>query len=627
MGSSTQTPNLELPLFADGDKPTWRGDINDAMTKIDTAINGKVDKVTADYYVVDYGALADGSNDQPHIQSAIDYASAHGGGFVHLKKGATHSWSGEIFVKDKVTLCGDVENFNGHAGATNQVSLKALDNTSRLRCGAWAGNAGSTNGDQPGGLDTLVVDGNGVGPTGMYDGLLLFEGTNMGVNQVYVQGAAGAGMYFEGTQNSEITGCTVINCLRGVVHDNGAGGLLFTRCEIANNGTGLVNTDNPGVVNAYPFGPAHVTYEHCIVETYIPATILVDIQCGTINFTNSNFGNNITTALAGVGALINISNPIFTTIGSYATFNDCLFYSAAADYMVMVTGNNSFYLHGQNYIQGSNTLDTTAFVQNGGQGVGQIDGYLLTNHIATTYAAINGGAIAGWAVSRVQAIQYTIDGSAGLPTAALIFKRKGDAGIRGTIDSNGTHTFSDGAHFTQVGAIGLDPTNVFLLYYNPTGGHAFTGTVQFNQAVTLENGAIIVAGGLQVGAGGIVSAGKRSSNGGTASTIAEAFPVSAGVTIDCNLTDHMLVTLTAGTGVTALTINNATSGSPTVVGSRLRISYLLAVGTYNVLWPTGAVPGAGKTFPATLTEASGSTFWSIDFVNIGGNFYEVGRNF
>jgi hypothetical protein len=37
MGSSTQTGTLLLPQFSDNDKPTWRGDINDAMSKIDAA--------------------------------------------------------------------------------------------------------------------------------------------------------------------------------------------------------------------------------------------------------------------------------------------------------------------------------------------------------------------------------------------------------------------------------------------------------------------------------------------------------------------------------------------------------------------------------------------------------------
>lgn len=39
MGASNLTENYDLPLFADSDKPTWRGDVNSAMVKIDTAIH------------------------------------------------------------------------------------------------------------------------------------------------------------------------------------------------------------------------------------------------------------------------------------------------------------------------------------------------------------------------------------------------------------------------------------------------------------------------------------------------------------------------------------------------------------------------------------------------------------
>lgn len=53
MGSSTQTTNLALSQFADADRPTWRGDYNSDMTKIDTAhaalegqLNGKEDKAS-----------------------------------------------------------------------------------------------------------------------------------------------------------------------------------------------------------------------------------------------------------------------------------------------------------------------------------------------------------------------------------------------------------------------------------------------------------------------------------------------------------------------------------------------------------------------------------------------------
>lgn len=39
MGSTNKTPNFKLPLFADNDKPSWRGDINDFSNKVETALN------------------------------------------------------------------------------------------------------------------------------------------------------------------------------------------------------------------------------------------------------------------------------------------------------------------------------------------------------------------------------------------------------------------------------------------------------------------------------------------------------------------------------------------------------------------------------------------------------------
>ena len=53
MGASKFTPNLDLPIFEDDDKPTWRGDINDSHYKLDkgfATLSGKLndDKVQTD---------------------------------------------------------------------------------------------------------------------------------------------------------------------------------------------------------------------------------------------------------------------------------------------------------------------------------------------------------------------------------------------------------------------------------------------------------------------------------------------------------------------------------------------------------------------------------------------------
>ena len=45
MSATNQTTNYELPLFIGTDKPSWLGDFNGAMNKIDTSIKGNKDEI------------------------------------------------------------------------------------------------------------------------------------------------------------------------------------------------------------------------------------------------------------------------------------------------------------------------------------------------------------------------------------------------------------------------------------------------------------------------------------------------------------------------------------------------------------------------------------------------------
>jgi hypothetical protein len=44
MSATNSTPNYELPIFEPNDKPSWQGDFNEAMNKIDGAINDVEEK-------------------------------------------------------------------------------------------------------------------------------------------------------------------------------------------------------------------------------------------------------------------------------------------------------------------------------------------------------------------------------------------------------------------------------------------------------------------------------------------------------------------------------------------------------------------------------------------------------
>ena len=62
MGSTNKTVHYELPQFVANDKPSWLGDVNEAMEAIDTGIYGA--KASAD------GAQQTANNAVAGIQTA-----------------------------------------------------------------------------------------------------------------------------------------------------------------------------------------------------------------------------------------------------------------------------------------------------------------------------------------------------------------------------------------------------------------------------------------------------------------------------------------------------------------------------------------------------------------------------
>lgn len=116
MGSTTQTPFLNLPVFSDDDRPTWRGDLNGAFNSIDAGygtLSGdisnltlkKVDKGALFVSLSEHGAIGDGvSDDTGAFSAALNYASATGAKVVLVPNG-TYSVSA-IQMPTNVALIG-----------------------------------------------------------------------------------------------------------------------------------------------------------------------------------------------------------------------------------------------------------------------------------------------------------------------------------------------------------------------------------------------------------------------------------------------------------------------------------------------------------------------------------------
>ena len=75
MGHTNSTPNIGLPQFIGTDKPTWLGDVNGAMSAIDTKI-GSIDAAIATVDAKADNAVADASGAVTTATNAVNTAGA-----------------------------------------------------------------------------------------------------------------------------------------------------------------------------------------------------------------------------------------------------------------------------------------------------------------------------------------------------------------------------------------------------------------------------------------------------------------------------------------------------------------------------------------------------------------------
>lgn len=584
MGASGVTPAIGLPQFADTDKPSWRGDINGAFSKIDTALSGSLS--LDDYYVANYGTVGDGvTDDTTHIQAAIDAAFAAGGGIVHLMRGKTCAFAGEIDVKTGVLLMGSAV-----SQSPTRFDLKATSANSRIKVGNY------TTPYAAWGLSNVSIDGNHTGPTASNDGLVWVEGVDMFFENIHVYNAAGAGMYFNAAQNGVMINSHINNCLRGIVLDNGCGGYNFTRVEMSSNGIACQFIDTPSMSNAYPFGSAQIVFESCIMEWYTGATnplnTFLDMQCGSmVKFVNCGFSNNTPTTPSTLGAQCRISN-LADAVSTNVEFTSCLWNGADTDIPVRVLGGQEVEINGTTYAANQGASGTTQYFYTQDGGIAAKVAFNVSNFITVGTVAmsqgVNGGSDASFFITHYGVNLYqTVDAN----HWPLEGKIQGDTGVRWWIDGNGGYHWGGGTNYTQVGSINYDSTNNQILYSGPK--HTFgSGTVEMANQLKVDSGGIAVtAGGVAITAGGLtVTAGGIVSTGPVKMPLpAEIFAAGA-VTADCTLNSLYVIAVTGTGSVTSLAM-----GTP-ADGQRLTLVILPDGGSQtftwpaNILWNTAAAP-------------------------------------
>lgn len=293
-----------------------------------------------------FGAIGDGvTDDTDDIQAAIDAASAAGGGVVLLTK--KYAFTGAITVKPKVILRGAT--VWQEAGDSTSVGLVAI-----------GPNAVVTVGGLTGGLETLEIDGAGIGGVNPLFGCLLNVGMVLThLDRVHVHDSAGDGTRFAGTQNTEIVGLRSHQHIGDALKINGgAGALTFVGGHIGTAARAFHITK--GIEpSAYPFGPVQLTFVGTIFELYDnPDTTLIgcgEIGAGAhIKFYGCNFTGNAHGTVNGCVVLIHNEGEGDVVLPATAVeFNGCLWHSGPDADHVRIVGNQNVTFTGAHQFQGT----------------------------------------------------------------------------------------------------------------------------------------------------------------------------------------------------------------------------------------------------------------------------------
>ena len=445
----------------------------------------------------DYGADGNGiADDTGPIQDAIDAAWARGGGNVVLdhEDGSKYRFTDKIVLKARVNLIGST------VSHTSDVCTLIADGPdAMLALGEWVGS------HEFGGFSGgFLVDGNGQGNP---DGLVRVQSVQRSFGQIRVKDGAGHNVVIDNAQNNSFVGLDSDHAAgAALVLDNGCGGNLFSRCEIGSSDVALLVMDDEDVANAYPFGPAHNEFHHCIFENYADGTELINLEAGQTFFNGSGFAVNDPNTISA-DAMVRLTNPVWSIIPTSGEFSSCIFNGGSAAPSVFdLSGINRVILNGDSYFFSNENL----FLITGDNPHVEINGSLQTYSVSEYFVTSGSGSL--YNVRNRPSLPWLVRQHDELdPFGVLNVGRPEDADDqhRFIINRDGGMSWSPGG-YVSVGSIVYDDTEKGMVYggrHHTSGGLASTIAtgIYANGAVTVDSLAHSVHEFYLVGAGSITS--------------------------------------------------------------------------------------------------------------------------
>ena len=228
MGTAQSTPLLDLPIFGDDDRPTWRGDVTGAFNKIDSSygtLTGSINNNALDISdiksQIPIAPPPTGADDTVSLNA---FFTTNSGKHVQLRQGANYSVNGTLATSNNLRV--DLNGATVTQTSANKIPLF----------------------DATGNVGVSIINGTLIGNASVYDdtatvypacALRAGAGANkISLINCNVYGFAGPAMYGSAANNLTMRDCYVV----GVGNGGGYGTFTFATSVSKDNAAFI--TDN-----------------------------------------------------------------------------------------------------------------------------------------------------------------------------------------------------------------------------------------------------------------------------------------------------------------------------------------------------------------------------------------------